>query len=172
VRDIVLSDEMKDVVTNVFPGSYSDKVRQVAALTFRNKALTWALARLLDGPAPLRRLLIENLIMEGAPIEVLMEDDDALEAFIRRAAVGVWHASCSCRMGADDDPLAVTDEAGRVRGVDGLRIADASLFPTIPCGNTNLPTIMLAERMSDLILAERRQAPGASSEQPQSAALA
>jgi choline dehydrogenase-like flavoprotein len=59
-----------------------------------------------------------------------------------------------------------------VRGVDGLRIADASLFPTIPCGNTNLPTIMLAERMSDLILAERREAPGASSEQPRTAALA
>jgi 5-(hydroxymethyl)furfural/furfural oxidase len=153
---IVLSDEMQAVVSTVFPGSYSDKVRQVAALTLRNKALTWTLARLLDGPASLRRFLIQHLIMEGAPIEPLLEDDAELGSFIRGAAVGVWHASCSCRMGAADDPLAVTDEAGRVRGVDGLRIADASLFPTIPCANTNLPTIMLAERMSDLILSGRR----------------
>jgi 5-(hydroxymethyl)furfural/furfural oxidase len=57
---IVLSDEMKEVVSNVFPGSYSDKVRQVAALTFRNKALTWALARLLDGPAPFRVSLFRH----------------------------------------------------------------------------------------------------------------
>lgn len=161
---IVMSEAMRDVVTNVFPASYSDKVRQVGALTTRNRLLTSILARLLDGPAPLRDFLIRSFILEGAPIEVLMEDDGELEAFIRRAAVGVWHASCSCRMGAADDPLAVADEAGRVRGVAGLRIADASLFPTIPCANTNLPTIMLAERMSDLIL-DRACVPASAGEQ-------
>ena len=56
-------------------------------------------------------------------------------------------------MGAADDPDAVTDEQGRVRGVPGLRVVDASIFPTIPCSNTNLPTIMVAERIADLILA-------------------
>jgi 5-(hydroxymethyl)furfural/furfural oxidase len=104
----------------------------------------------------LRSFLINRLILEGDPIEVLMEDDDALESFIRRAAVGVWHASCSCRMGAPDDPLAVTDAAGRVYGARGLRVIDASVFPTIPSGNTNLPTIMVAERMADLIVEEHR----------------
>jgi 5-(hydroxymethyl)furfural/furfural oxidase len=128
----------------------------VAALTLRNKVLTGLLARLLDGPAPLRRLLFRALIVEGDPIDVLMADDAALERFIRRAAVGVWHASCSCRMGAEDDPLAVTAPDGRVYGVDGLRVVDASIFPMIPSGNTNLPTIMVAERISDLILAARR----------------
>jgi 5-(hydroxymethyl)furfural/furfural oxidase len=58
-------------------------------------------------------------------------------------------------MGAATDPLAVADETGRVHGVAGLRIADASLFPTIPCANTCIPTIMLAERLSDLILEDR-----------------
>ena len=153
---IVLSDEMQGVVSDTFPASYSDKVRQVAALTLRNKVLTGLLARLLDGPAPLRRLLFRALIVEGDPIDVLMADDAALERFIRCAAVGVWHASCSCRMGAEDDPLAVTAPDGRVYGVDGLRVVDASIFPMIPSGNTNLPTIMVAERISDLILAARR----------------
>jgi 5-(hydroxymethyl)furfural/furfural oxidase len=153
---IVLGEDMEDVVSDIFPASYSDKVRQVAALTLRNRVLTGLLARMLDGPAPLRRLLFKSLIVEGEPISVLMGDDDALEAFIRRAAVGVWHASCSCRMGSADDALAVTASDGRVHGVDGLRVVDASIFPSIPSGNTNLPTIMVAERISDLILEARR----------------
>ncbi len=53
-------------------------------------------------------------------------------------------------MGADDDPLAVTNSSGVVRCLTGLRICDASLMPSIPCANTNIPTIMLSERMSGL----------------------
>jgi 5-(hydroxymethyl)furfural/furfural oxidase len=154
---IVLGKEMERVVSDVFPASYSDKVRQVGTLNLRNRLLTWGLARLLDGPSALRSFLVSHLIAEGDPISVLMEDDDALESFIRHAAVGVWHASCSCRMGGRDDPLAVTDPAGRVYGTDGLRVIDASVFPTIPSGNTNLPTIMVAERMADAMLEEHRQ---------------
>jgi 5-(hydroxymethyl)furfural/furfural oxidase len=81
-----------------------------------------------------------------------MADDDKLEEFTRKAAIGVWHASCTCRMGADSDPLAVTDRAGRVRGVDGLRVVDASLFPAVPCANTNFPTLMTAEKIADAVL--------------------
>ena len=155
---VVLGAEMRDVVSNTFPGSYSDKVRQVGALNTKNRILTTVLARLLDGPVALRSFLMNRFILEGDPIEVLMESDDALEAFIRRAAVGVWHASCSCRMGRADDPMAVTASDGRVHGVAGLRVVDASIFPAIPSGNTNLPTIMVAERIADLILSgDRRQ---------------
>ena len=82
----------------------------------------------------------------------LMADDEALEQFAKTAAVGVWHASCTCRMGADDDSMAVTDRAGRLRGVEGLRVVDASLFPVVPCANTNFPTLMVAEKISDDIL--------------------
>jgi 5-(hydroxymethyl)furfural/furfural oxidase len=56
-------------------------------------------------------------------------------------------------MGADDDPMAVTDPAGRVRGVGGLRVADASIFPAVPCANTNFPVLMTAEKLADAILA-------------------
>ena len=79
-------------------------------------------------------------------------DDEALEAFVRKAAIGVWHASCSCRMGADGDPMAVTDTQGRVRGVEGLRVVDASIFPLVPCANTNFPTLMTAEKIADAIV--------------------
>ena len=59
-------------------------------------------------------------------------------------------------MGAADDPLAVTDGRGSVNGVEGLRVFDASLMPTIPRANTNTPTIMIAERIADLIKAGRK----------------
>ncbi len=110
---------------------------------------------MLDGPAALRQMLIRKFIMEGFTLEQMMTDDDALEAFVRKAAVGVWHASCTCRMGSDDDPMAVTDITGRVRGVEGLRVVDASIFPVVPCANTNFPTLMTAEKISDAILNEQ-----------------
>ncbi|MGH7153134.1 MAG: GMC oxidoreductase, partial [Acetobacteraceae bacterium] len=62
------------------------------------------------------------------------------------------HASCTCRMGSSDDPMAVTNSAGRVRGVDGLRVVDASIFPVVPCANTNLPVLMTAEKCANAIL--------------------
>ncbi len=103
----------------------------------------------------LRHLVIDRVIIEGHRFEELMRDDEALEDFIRKQAIGVWHASCTCRMGAEDDPMAVTDAAGRVRAVSGLRVVDASLFPCVPCANTNFPTLMTAEKIADAVLSPR-----------------
>ena len=75
-------------------------------------------------------------------------------ALVLRAAVGVWHASSSCRMGASTDPLAVTDNQGRVYGVPALRIVDASVIPVIPSANVHLTVLMLAEKIADDILAQ------------------
>lgn len=146
---------MQAVTSDVFPASYSDKVRQIGVVNKKNKFMTNVMSKLLDGPAALRQMLIRKFIMEGFTLEQMMTDEDALEAFVRKAAVGVWHASCTCRMGADDDPMAVTDITGRVRGVAGLRVVDASIFPVVPCANTNFPTLMTAEKISDAILAEQ-----------------
>lgn len=144
---------MRDMMSDPFPASYSDKVRQVGEINTKNRILTGIMAKLLDGPGPFRRYLIENLIMEGYTLKDVCNDEDVAEAFIRGAAVGVWHASCTCRMGAADDPMAVTDPAGRVHGIEGLRVVDASIFPVVPCANTNFPTIMTAEKIADAILA-------------------
>ncbi len=78
--------------------------------------------------------------------------DEDIDEWVRRNVESAYHPSCSCKMGADDDPLAVLDEECRVRGIAGLRVVDSSIFPTIPNGNLNAPTIMVAERAADMIL--------------------
>jgi 5-(hydroxymethyl)furfural/furfural oxidase len=86
-------------------------------------------------------------------IAAALADDAALEQLMRRYTIGGWHASGTCRMGAPDDPMAVVDpRTGRVHGVDGLSVVDASIMPTVPRANINIPTIMLAEKMADAIL--------------------
>jgi len=65
---------------------------------------------------------------------------------------GTFHVAGTCRMGTPDDPNAVTDAGGRVHGLGGLRIVDASLMPTVPRGNTNIPTIMIAEKIAAEII--------------------
>jgi choline dehydrogenase-like flavoprotein len=77
--------------------------------------------------------------------------EDALDAFIRNTAITVHHPAGTCRMGSVDDPLAVTDDEGRVFGVDRLRIVDASLMPDLTSGNINAPVIMIAEKIADRI---------------------
>lgn len=79
-----------------------------------------------------------------------IDDDAQLSAWVRANGGSGYHPVASCRMGSD--PLAVTDQSGRVHGVEGLRVVDASLIPTLTTGNTNAPTIMMAEKIADSIL--------------------
>ncbi|MBV1790624.1 choline dehydrogenase [Marinobacterium sp. D7] len=87
-------------------------------------------------------------IQPGAAVQT----DEEIDAWVRQNVESAYHPSCSCRMGAADDPMAVVDPECRVRGLDGLRVVDSSIFPTITNGNLNAPTIMVAERAADLIL--------------------
>jgi 5-(hydroxymethyl)furfural/furfural oxidase len=143
---------LRAVASDAFPASFTDKIRRVGTYNTKNRVLTRIGAMLMDGPSLLRQLVIRRFIMESAELVEALRNDAALETYIRRAAVGVWHCSCSCRMGAADDPMAVTDNQGRVRGVHGLRVVDASIFPVVPCANTNFPTMMTAEKIADEIL--------------------
>ena len=91
------------------------------------------------------------------------------------ATVGdTGHICGTCRMGAPDDPRTVVDPQGRVLGVDGLWVADASVFPEVPRANTNLPTIAAAERLSDLIrgVPRRRRSRSSSPARPSQRACA
>jgi 5-(hydroxymethyl)furfural/furfural oxidase len=135
----------------VFPTSYSERVARIAGPGLVNAAQRRLLAAMLDYAGGLRPWLIHSVVTLGVRLDRLLADDAALTAFIGTSVGGVWHASGTCRMGASSDPLSVTDGTGKVRGVAGLRICDASLMPTIPRANTNTPTLMMAERIADLI---------------------
>jgi len=78
--------------------------------------------------------------------------DEYWECMIRHVALTAYHHAGTCKMGAATDPTAVVDPQLRVRGIEGLRVADASIFPNITSGNTNIPTIMVAEKAADMIL--------------------
>jgi 5-(hydroxymethyl)furfural/furfural oxidase len=143
-----MSAPLRAVTDKPFPASYSDRVRKIGVVNAKNRVLTAIAAALMDGPAALRRYMIDTFVVEGFTFDEVMSDDDALEAFVREAAIGVWHASCSCRMGRPDDPMAVVDTQGRVKGIQGLRVVDASIFPVVPCANTNFPTLMAAEKIA------------------------
>ena len=143
-----MSEAVKAVTDKPFPASYTDRVRKIGVVNMRNRILTTIAAALLDGPAALRHYMIDNFVVEGFTFHDVMNDDSALEAFVRKSTIGVWHASCSCRMGRADDPMAVVDHVGRVKGVQGLRVVDASIFPVVPCANTNFPVLMSAEKIA------------------------
>ncbi|PZR46977.1 GMC family oxidoreductase [Paraburkholderia fungorum] len=138
-----------------FPAAFSSRVKALSRVGTGNAALTSLLGVLLDTPAPIRRTLIERFFTRGQRMSTLLADENALESFIRANVFGVWHASGTCKMGDANDIMAVTDNAGSVRGAQGLRVVDASLMPRLPSANTNIPTIMMAEKIADAMLARR-----------------
>jgi choline dehydrogenase-like flavoprotein len=103
------------------------------------------LAREIAGQSPLRETIVKEL--KPGPDAV---DDEELAADLRRRLMLIYHPVGTCRM-SDTDEAAVVDSQLRVHGLEGLRVADASIMPVIPGGNTNAPTIMIAEKAADLI---------------------
>ncbi len=87
-------------------------------------------------------------IQPGADIT----SDKAIDQWVKENVESAYHPSCTCKMGDDNDVMAVLDPQCRVRGIENLRVVDSSIFPTIPNGNLNAPTIMVAERAADFIL--------------------
>ncbi|MEM7748911.1 MAG: choline dehydrogenase [Pseudomonadota bacterium] len=113
---------------------------------------------LLNGLHLLRRIARQPEFAQFVAREVYPGDDvvtdDELMAYAREVATTIFHPCGTCKMGSD--PLAVVDERLRVHGVDGLRVADASIMPTMTSGNTNAPTIMIGEKASDMVLEDSR----------------
>jgi len=112
---------------------------------FLNRLRAAGLATARD-TGPLRRALLRGRRVDG---EALRASDAALRTFVRERAHAQYHVCGTCRMGEADDPAAVVDPQGRVHGVAGLRVGDASIFPTVPRANTHLPVLMAAEKIAD-----------------------
>jgi len=117
------------------------------------------MARMIRGIRACRRIYdqqpLKQLIGEEIEPGPGIETDAQLEAFVRRVGAITQHPVGTCRMGIDADPMAVVDEALRVRGVTSLRVIDASIMPNVPAGNTNAPTIMIAEKGADIVRGRR-----------------
>jgi len=112
---------------------------------------------LVDGLKLARRIQSQPPLARFHRREVLPgddhADDQALLDFAASTGGTVFHPTSTCRMGPADDPDVVCDPALRVRGLEGLRVADASIMPTVISGNTNAPSIMIGEKAADLIRA-------------------
>lgn len=107
-------------------------------------------ARAMTKTETLSRFIVHEHVPDGDPAS----DDDLLDA-ARNIAQTIYHPTSTCRMGSDE--LAVVDDRLCVHGTTGLRVADASIMPSIVSGNTNAPTIMIGEKASDMILQDRRR---------------
>jgi choline dehydrogenase len=94
-------------------------------------------------------------IQPGAGVQT----DEQIDAFIRAKVESAYHPSCSCKMGSAQDPMAVVDPETRVHGLEGLRVVDSSVMPSVTTGNLNAPTIMLAEKAADHIVGKGMLAP-------------
>lgn len=145
---LAVSPHLNPDPAEIFPASFSPAIRRLSRVGRRNRLITAALARLLDGPRPLRRLMLRSFT-GGRDFARIVDDETALADYVRESVFGVWHASGTCRMGDRGDPGAVVDPAGSVIGIDGLTLADASVMPRLPSANTNVPTLMIAEKIAD-----------------------
>jgi choline dehydrogenase len=114
---------------------------------------------IIGGLRFVRRLFAAPALVQYCGAEILpgaaVETDDELLDYARQKGSTVYHATCTCKMGSDQ--MAVVDDQLRVHGLEGLRVIDASVMPTVTSTNTNAPTIMIAERGADLIRRAARE---------------
>ena len=112
VAEIAAAPELDGIRTKIFPTNYSDRVRGVSVPSLRNAMQMGVLAAMLETLPMLRGWLIDTLVTSGTTLADVLADDATLEAYLQKSVAGVWHPVGSCRMGRDDDPLAVTTPAG------------------------------------------------------------
>ena len=147
--------EVQAMVNDVFPMSYSGRVRGLNQYSRMNWARAIAAKAVLDGPAALRKPFLRHVISPGDDLDTLLGDRARLEDWVAQRATLFFHPVGTCRMGRSDDLDAVVDSSGRVHGISGLRVVDASIMPTIPRAATNLTAIMIGEKMAHALCSER-----------------
>jgi 5-(hydroxymethyl)furfural/furfural oxidase len=154
IVDLVTSDAVRPLCRTVFPVRFTDRIRRLNQLNRGNAVKSAAIAGVLDAAPFLSDIVFGRLTGQKIDLAALVRDKDALAEYVRANVAGTFHVCGTCRMGRDDDADAVVDKSGRVRGFGGLRVGDASIMPAIPRGNTNIPTIMVAEKLAAAIRSE------------------
>jgi 5-(hydroxymethyl)furfural/furfural oxidase len=154
IVDLVSSDAVRPLCRTVFPVRFTDQIRKLNQLNRANAIKSTAIATALDAAPFLSEIVFGRLTGQKIDLAALVRDKDALADYVRANVAGTFHVCGTCRMGREDDPDAVVDTSGRVRGFAGLRVGDASIMPAIPRGNTNIPTIMVAEKLAAAIRSE------------------
>jgi 5-(hydroxymethyl)furfural/furfural oxidase len=151
--DMLTYRKMRGLYGVNFPVKFTDRLRQLNVKTSSNAAKARIIAGLTDMVPALAEPVFGTLADRKIDLTALVKDNEALSEHIRQNVAGMFHVAGTCRMGAATDRDAVVDPSGRVRGFDGLRVVDASIMPTVPRANTNIPTIMVAEKISAAIAA-------------------
>ncbi|HUC49481.1 MAG TPA: GMC oxidoreductase [Xanthobacteraceae bacterium] len=150
--EILAHPQVRAMTRLTFPVKFNDRLRRLNRVTTANKIKSTTIAALIEAVPALAEPIFATLADRRVDLSALVRDDDALAAHIQNNVAGTFHPVGTCRMGAADDRDAVTDPSGRVHGFEALRVIDASIMPTIPRGNTNIPTIMVAEKLADAML--------------------
>ncbi len=153
---IFAAPEVRQVCGEAFVLTEAGRLGKYNNLSRRNAVLGWLGAKMFDA-SPRVGMRLLNTLARTRPLRDFVDDDDTLADFVRGSIIGTNHVSGTCRIGAVDDPMAVVDPAGAVYGVGGLRVADASAMPSVPSGNTHIPTVMVAEKIADAIRTGARQ---------------
>jgi 5-(hydroxymethyl)furfural/furfural oxidase len=147
------SSPMRAAASAPFVATHGTLAALVGQISFRNWLMTAVPAVAMDAVPALRRTFIERLLSNDGPLDDALIDEERLDELVRKHTIGGWHASGTCKMGDPADRFAVVDpKSARVFGVRNLRVVDASIMPTVPRANTNIPVIMLAEKLADSIL--------------------
>jgi len=150
---LYLTEELKQASAHPFAATHGAMAKLVGGVNWRNWLATMVPALLTDGPSLLRNHVIDRLFAAGDDLGLALRDDDAMTELVRKHTVVGWHPSGTCRLGRSDDPMAVTNPRnGQVHGIEGLHVVDASVMPRVPRANTNIPTIMLAEKLAEKIM--------------------
>jgi len=157
MADMLLRGEASGQCRDPFPSTFSGRVAATSRPTLLNRIIIGMGAIALDGPGPLRRFLMNNVVREAPDLRKLKNNRTEMEEYVYASVRSASHASGTCRMGAESETSSVVDPKGRVIGVGGLWVADASIMPQISRNNINLPTIMIGERVADLIAGDARE---------------
>jgi 5-(hydroxymethyl)furfural/furfural oxidase len=148
--ELFATPRLREICGEPFMLTDASRLMRFNRVSLLNGAGAALMAACIDLSPRLGAALLRQLAQMRSA-SALANNDEVLANFVKDYVTGTGHVSGTCRMGSSDDPLASCDAAGRVRGVQGLRVADASIMPTVPSGNTHIPVIMVAEKLAAAI---------------------